>query len=445
MKVLEKLEDYKLPDVGSAKVKECMQDAVERALQLKKKNEEAGENYPITVENFPKIFHTLSDCDFENEKCTNKVFKMIIDRVFVNITADEVLGVLNDAYAIAIDVMNTECPEYEVPKYFRFVYNHRRGVVEMEMVMACAIYVAYTNEIIRNVFDKYFEKTRYIEVFYITICRYVSFLYEHSKGRIDDSTFSSEELEIFNDLDSVLLPNYNDFYDFLDAIVRYAEELPADEWSAINAIGHMLQAKDAAGRYIPTEMYQEYEQRIGRLANYPKPKTGAKDGNEDGNAATGVEQGLSGEKKTSSADINEEAKTENPPKAPEKSYLKNNRNWLFAEHEDQIKWAEIFDEFIANRPRKIEREAEIGTEKGNFINKVLARFIYEWKSAGLLNTSRTKQSATVFLFESCKLKSRVDLDSHSNVVERLLAKGFKEEDKNDNLHIDVVKIMEQNK
>lgn len=288
MKVLEKLEDYKLPDVGSAKVKECMQDAVERALQLQKKNEEAGENYPITVENFPEIFHTLSDCDFENEKCINKVFKMIIDRVFVSITADKVLGVLNDAYAIAIDVMNTECPEYEVPKYYRFVNNHRRSVVEMEMVMACAIYVAYTNEIIGNVFDKYFEETRYIEVFYITIRRYVSFLYEHSKGRIDDSTFSSEELNIFNDLDSVLLPNYNDFYDFLDAIVRYAEELPADEWSAINAIGHMLQAKDAAGRYIPTEMYQEYEQRIGRLANYPKPKTGAKDGNEDDNAAKGA-------------------------------------------------------------------------------------------------------------------------------------------------------------
>jgi hypothetical protein len=34
----------------------------------------------------------------------------------------------------------------------------------------------------------------------------------------------------------------------------------------------MLHAKGAAGQYIPSEIYQEYEQRIDRLANWPKPE-----------------------------------------------------------------------------------------------------------------------------------------------------------------------------
>lgn len=274
MKDLEKLEDCRLPEVGSEKVKKCMQDAVERALQFQKENDEAGEHYPITVENFPKIFHTLSDCDFRNEGCVNNAFKMIIDRVFDNIAAHEVLGILNDAYAIAIDAMNTEYPEYEVPYYIRFANTPLRSADEKAMVMAYAAYLVDTENITGKILHKIFENSRHAEVFYITICRYRHLLFEYRSRKIDNTTFSSEKLQIFTDLDEALVSTYQDTYDFLDAIVRYAEALPADEWSAVRVIGRMLHAKGAAGQYIPSEMYREYEQRIDRLANWPKPEQG---------------------------------------------------------------------------------------------------------------------------------------------------------------------------
>jgi hypothetical protein len=288
MKDLEKLEDCRLPEVGSEKVKKCMQVAVERAMQLQKENDEAGEHYTITVGNFPKIFHTLSDCDFRNEECVNNAFKMIIDRVFDDITAHEVLGILNDAYAIAIDAVNTEYPEYEVPHYCRIANTPPRSADEKAMVMGFAAFIfekltkTYTVSSFfgwRNrddnykVTDKILESTDSATIFY-NICEDIYDTGDiFSRARLTSGMvdYPNKKQIIDNHLNGY---KYDDIYDFLDAIVRYAEALPADEWSAVRVIGRMLHAKGAAGRYIPSVMYREYEQRIDMLANCPKPEQG---------------------------------------------------------------------------------------------------------------------------------------------------------------------------
>lgn len=288
MKDLEKLEDCRLPEVGSEKVKKCMQDAVERAMQLQKENDEAGEHAPITVENFPKIFHTLSDCDFRNKGCVNNAFKMIIDRVFYNIAAHEVLEILNDAYAIAIDVVNTEFPEYEVPHYIRFANTPLRSADEKAMVMGFAAFIfdrltkVYSLLSVRpwgscdenfKVTDRILESTDSATMYY-NICGDIydpKDCYSKVKKTSDLDDYSRKKQIIDNHLNGI---KYDDTCDLLDAIVRYAEALPADEWSAVRVIGRMLHAKGAAGRYIPSEMYREYEQRIDRLANWPKPEQG---------------------------------------------------------------------------------------------------------------------------------------------------------------------------
>lgn len=288
MKDLEKLEDCRLPEVGSEKVKKCMQDAVVRAMQLQKENDEAGEHYPITVENFPKIFQTLSDCDFRNKGCVNNAFKMIIDRVFGNIAAHEVLGILNDAYAIAIDVVNTEFPEYEVPHYIRFANGPIRSADEKAMVMGFAAFIfdrltkVYSLLSVRSwgscdenfkVTDRILDSTDSATIYY-NICGDIYDLkdwYSKVKKTADLDDYSRKQQIIDNHLNGI---KYDDTCDLLDAIVRYAEALPADEWSAVRVIGRMLHAKGAAGQYIPSEIYQEYEQRIDRLANWPKPEQG---------------------------------------------------------------------------------------------------------------------------------------------------------------------------
>ena len=88
---MKKLEDFRLPEVGSEKVKACMQEAVKRALQWQKDNEADGESQPITVGALRGTFRTLSDCDFENRACANYRIKKIVDTVIKDITADEFL------------------------------------------------------------------------------------------------------------------------------------------------------------------------------------------------------------------------------------------------------------------------------------------------------------------------------------------------------------------
>lgn len=265
---MKKLEDWKLPEVGSERVKQCMQDAVERALQLYQDNEVSGE-YSITVGNLTGIFHDLSrDCDFGNKACINSKFKQIIDKVFDDITANEVLDILNDAYAIAIHAANKDFPEYEIRDYRAKADKPSRSTHARDMVLAFGAFLLKKCAQSDNTPD--ILKSEFANEIYFTLLGLNSLDVFYEVG----PEYDSKEQEALDNLKKRLNPPPHPIEPLLDAIVRYAEALSPDEQSAIRAIGHMLHAKGAAGRYIPTKVYQKYEQRIDRLANWPKPEQG---------------------------------------------------------------------------------------------------------------------------------------------------------------------------
>lgn len=276
---MKKLEDWKLPEVGSERVKQCMQDAVERALQLYQDNEVSGE-YSITVGNLTGIFHDLSrDCDFGNKACINSKFKKIIDKVYDDITANEVLEILNDAYAIAIHAANKDFPEYEIRDYRAKADKPSRSTHARDMVLAFGAFLLKECAQSDNTPD--ILKSEFANEIYFTLLGLNSLdvFYEV------DPEYDSKEQEALDNLKKRLNPPPHPIEPLLDAIVRYAEALSPDEQSAIRAIGRMLHAKSAAGRYIPTKVYQKYEQRIDNLANYTELEHGAKDNNEEKNTA----------------------------------------------------------------------------------------------------------------------------------------------------------------
>ncbi len=276
---MKKLEDWKLPEVGSERVRQCMQDAVERALQFQKENEVFGE-YTITVGNLTGIFHDLSrDCDFGNKACINSKFKQIIDKVFDDITANEVLEILNDAYAIAIHAANKDFPEYEIRDYRAKADKPSRSTHARDMVLAFGAFLLKKCAQSDNTPD--ILKSEFANEIYFTLLGLNSLdvFYEV------DPEYDSKEQEALDNLKKRLNPPPHPIEPLLDAIVRYAEALSPDEQSAIRAIGRMLHAKGAAGRYIPTQVYQKYEQRIDNLANYTELEHGAKDSNEEKNTA----------------------------------------------------------------------------------------------------------------------------------------------------------------
>ena len=164
MKVLEKLEDYKLPDVGSEKVKACMQEAVKRALQWQKDIEADGESQPITVGVLRGTFRTLSDCDFENRACANYRIKKIVDTVINDITADEFLDMLNDAYAIAIHAANRDYPEYDKRSYYALADTPSRSSRARDIVLAFGAYL----------FKKYEQSNKKLDILTSESCKHIN-------------------------------------------------------------------------------------------------------------------------------------------------------------------------------------------------------------------------------------------------------------------------------
>lgn len=276
---MKKLEDWKLPEVGSERVKQCMQDAVERALQLYRDNEVSGE-YTITVGNLTGIFHDLSsDCDFGNKACINSKFKKIIDKVYDDITANEVLDILNDAYAIAIHAANKDFPEYEIRDYRAKADKPSRSTHARDMVLAFGAFLL--KECAQSDYTLDIYKSTFASEIYTTLIGLNSLNVFYEEG----PEYDLQEQKDLDNLIKRLNPPPHPVEPLIDAIVRYAEALSSDEQSAIRAIGRMLHAKGAAGRYIPTKVYQKYEQRIDNLANYTEPEHGAKDNNEEKNTA----------------------------------------------------------------------------------------------------------------------------------------------------------------
>lgn len=326
---MKKLEDWKLPEVGSERVKQCMQDAVERALQLYQDNEVSGE-YSITVGNLTGIFHDLSrDCDFGNKACINSKFKQIIDKVFDDITANEVLDILNDAYAIAIHAANKDFPEYEIRDYRAKADKPSRSTHARDMVLAFGAFLLKNCTQSDNTPD--ILKSEFANEIYFTLLGLNSLdvFYEV------DPEYDSKEQEALDNLKKRLNPPPHPVEPLLDAIVRYAEALPADEQSAIRAIGRMLHAKGAAGRYIPTQVYQKYEQRIDNLANYTELEHGAKDDNAEKNTAKD-------ETTTNDAD---ELDTDEKDKKIQAAI----DEWLKGDSRDKCHWFAVFKALVARK------------------------------------------------------------------------------------------------
>lgn len=305
MKDLEKLEDCRLPEVGSEKVKKCMQDAVERvwhkyliARALNNCNTPLlGERKEVnirTIEEYLHIFTDLGDCDFENPLSINSFFKELIDVLLIDIDERTVLNIFNNAYAIALHALNNDYPEYSIGDYSDIITETSPNIITQEMVLAMVLTLTHSNKDSNRAFnilaDKYNIRKQHliagrirktfpvIEKCHLqlyNIDQIGELDYSQSMNKIQLRKKKAETLDELKAIINGMVPQQQGLaptYTLLDAIVRYAEALPADECSAIRAIGRMLHAKGAAGRYIPSEMYREYEQRIDRLANWPKPE-----------------------------------------------------------------------------------------------------------------------------------------------------------------------------
>lgn len=296
---MKKIEDYKLPTFYTPMtVLDRMRHAVERAIH--DSNDWAAHNaapevVEITVFKYGPIFESLSDCEFKKKWTINATFKEVIDAVFDVMDGVTVLRILNKAYAIAIDVMNNDFPEWQIGKYHAIAAATSSNVIVQQMVMAFAASLTYPE---CPQAPSLLKITLSDNPIAYTIHETILRLREIDETIMDvdafeDSVQSKEEWEEkrkvkLAELKPILeqiTPKKHHVGPFLDAILGYTETLPPAEQ---RVIGHMLHAEGGIGGCISEKVYQEYEQRIGRLADYPKPKTEAKDGNEDENAAKGA-------------------------------------------------------------------------------------------------------------------------------------------------------------
>ena len=294
---MKKIEDWVLPIAHSEKVKKCMQLAVERAVRDANDWEAHGaapQVTEITVLKYLPIFNSLKDCDFENPNCTNHLFQIVIDNVFQGIDERTVLNIMNNTYAIAIHAMNTDYPKYKIPEYRSISSATASNIIAQEMVIAFAVFIIYmegNNSKNKGLMEDFnfspksiaFRILTYFEDLYVLHLNYLL------QG-ISSSTYHKNQKEKLKErresIELCIKRQQTSVAPLLDAIVRYAEDLPSDEWNAVRAIGRMLHAKGAAARYIPTEVYQQYEQRIDKLANWPSPlQESAKEDNEEKDTA----------------------------------------------------------------------------------------------------------------------------------------------------------------
>lgn len=415
MKDFKKVEDFRLPEVGSEKVKKCMQEAVERVVHDANDwtaHGAAAEVAEITVHRYKPIFNSLEDCDFNNGACINSTFKKIIDCVFDDITANEVLGILNDAYAIAIHAANTDFPEYEIRNYRNMAGNLSRSTHARDMVMAFGAFLFKDYAQGKNALD--IHKSNFGNHIYLSLLSLDSLKVFFKVV----PEYDSKEQEELDRLKKNLNPPPHPVEPFLDAIVRYAEALPPDQWSVIRAIGSMLHAKGAAGRYIPSKVYQEYEQRIDNLANCPKPEQGSTP-----LPAPHTMQKVQEEEpqKTTSAAHPSEPSVQGtsaplaPTPTPQRAGKKGGRaKSLFTDLDVSREQAEVFLSFL-QKENLISQLVDC--KQDNDITAAFLCFCDHWKSA-VKGFCFTAPAGARFLRDECGLNFDCGVDSYENILRR---------------------------
>ena len=400
---MKKLEDFRLPDVGSEKVKACMQEAVKRALQWQKDIEADGESQPITVGVLRGTFRTLSDCDFENRACANYRIKKIVDTVINDITADEFLDMLNDAYAIAIHAANTDYPEYDKRSYYALADTPSRSSRARDIVLAFGAYL----------FKEYEQSNKKLDILTSESCKHINTALLLLESIYDLCEEEHKEQEALDILIKRLNPPPHPVEKLLDAMVRYAENLTAKEWSEKRVIGHMIHSKGAAGRYIPYDVYQKYEKRIDALAMFPEPE---KKYSEDNNKSSQVAQEIEPQETHAAAPAQDltEANASNSTDATPPSQSRRGRRakTLFSNPDVSGQQAALFLSFLESENLKSNK---INCEQDNEITASFLCFCDHWKNT-IDGFKFAAGAGARFLADDCALSFDCVIDGYENIL-----------------------------
>lgn len=337
---MKKIEDYKLPTFRiPMKVLECMKRAVERAIHDSNDwaaHRAAPEVVEITVWKYRPIFESISDCEFKKKWTINATFKEVIDAVFDVMDEVTVLHILNDAYAIAIDTMNNDFPEWQIGKYRSIAAATSSNVIVQQMVMAFAVSLIYPE---CPQAPSLLKITLSDNPIAYTIHETILGLREIDEFIMDADSRPEEEkweekrkvklAELKHILEEITPKKYH-VGPFLDTILGYAETLPPAEQ---RVIGHMLHAEGGIGGCISEKVYQNYEQRIDKLANCKESELGGKDDNAEKNTAKD-------ETTTNDAD---ELDTDEKDKKIQAAI----DEWLKGDSRDKCHWFAVFKALVA--------------------------------------------------------------------------------------------------
>lgn len=223
----------------------------------------------------------------------------------------------------------------------------------------------------------------------------------------------------------------------VEGLIKYAENnLAINDYDSIIAakgINSAL-AEKGANEYLPAGLLKRFEERREKIRKHPVPSLRA---STFGATPTEQENPSRHSQRAESSPYPEQQKKSCKSEIPK---LKG-RNLLLKNNAEQEKWAELFIVFLKQHKRSNE---ELSTTAENYINRALFRFIFEWEKNNMLRKERNAQAPSVFLFASCKLKG-VAFRGHANVIERLSVQCFKEDDKNDDLHLHVAEFIRQHK
>ena len=341
---MKKIEDYKLPTFySSLTVSERIRHTVERAIHDSNNwaaHKAAPEVVEITVFKYRPIFESLSDCEFKKKWTINAAFKEVIDAVFDVMDGVTVLHILNDAYAIAIDVMNNDFPEWQIGKYHTIAAATSSNVIIQQMVMAFAASLAYPE---CPQAPSLLKITLSDNPIAYTIHETILHLREIDEFIMDASIYEDSEpteeewkekrkvklAELKPILEQITPKKYH-VGPFLDSLLGYAETLPSAEQ---RVIGHMLHVKGGIGDCISEKVYQKYEQRINKLANCKESELGGKDDNAEKNTAKD-------ETTTNDAD---ELDTDEKDKKIQAAI----DEWLKGDSRDKCHWFAVFKALVA--------------------------------------------------------------------------------------------------
>lgn len=402
---MKKLEDFRLPEVGSEKVKACMQEAVERALQWQKDIEADGESQPITVGVLRGTFRTLSDCDFENRACANYRIKKIVDTVINDITADEFLDMLNDAYAIAIHAANRDYPEYDKRSYYALADTPLRSSRARDIVLAFGAYL----------FKKYEQSNKKLDILTSESCKHINTALLLLESTYDLCEEEHKEQEALDILIKQLNPTPHPVEKLLDAMVRYAENLTAKEWSKKRVIGHMIHSKGAAGRYIPYDVYQKYEKRIDALAMFPEPeKKYSEDNNKSSQVAQEIEPLETHATATAQDQTGTDASNSTDTTPPSQSGRGRRAKPLFSDPDVSGQQAALFLSFLESENLMSNM---INCEQDNEITASFLCFCDHWKNA-IDGFKFAAAAGARFLAEDCALSFDCGIEGYGNILRR---------------------------